>query len=487
MRHSRRLPAFLLAASLAALPAAGCVRNPATGERQLSFFSEAQEIQMGREYDAQIVASLGLYPDSALQRYVQELGARLAAGSERPHLPWTFRVLDDPVVNAFALPGGYIYVTRGILAYLGSEAELASVLGHEIGHVTARHSVSRMSTQQLAQLGLAIGVLVRPELETAANIASAGLSVLFLKYSRDDERQADDLGLRYMRRASYDPREMADVFAMLERVSAAEGGGRVPEWLSTHPDPGDRRARISAQVAALPPDSATGRVERESFLRRLDGLVFGQNPREGFFRGTEFLHPDLAFRFVFPAGWRTSNQRSAVLAMSPAEDAVVQITLAEEATPEAAARRFFGGQGMAGSPRSDRINGLDAVTGSFATATQSGPIRGIAAFIAHGGRVYNILAYAAESRWPAYDAAARQAIGSFDRLTDQAALAVQPQRLDVVMLERAMTLEEFARRHPGPASLEDLARLNQAEPTTRFAAGELVKRITGSPPPGASE
>src|SRR5690606_31610548 len=234
---------------------------------------------------------------------------------------------------------------------------------------------------------------------TAANIASAGLSVLFLKYSRDDERQADDLGLRYMRRASYDPREMADVFAMLERVSAAEGGGRVPEWLSTHPDPGDRRARISAQVAALPPDSATGRVERESFLRRLDGLVFGQNPREGFFRGTEFLHPDLAFRFVFPAGWRTSNQRSAVLAMSPAEDAVVQITLAEEATPEAAARRFFGGQGMAGSPRSDRINGLDAVTGSFATATQSGPIRGIAAFIAHGGRVYNILAYAAESRW----------------------------------------------------------------------------------------
>src|SRR5690606_34026087 len=132
VRLSHRLPAFLLAAALAALPAAGCVRNPATGERQLSFFSEAQEIQMGREYDAQIVASLGLYPDSALQRYVQELGARLAAGSERPHLPWTFRVLDDPVVNAFALPGGYIYVTRGILAYLGSEAELASVLGHEI-------------------------------------------------------------------------------------------------------------------------------------------------------------------------------------------------------------------------------------------------------------------------------------------------------------------------------------------------------------------
>src|SRR5690606_471691 len=325
MRPAYTLGALLLATTLLF---AACVRNPATGQRQFSLISEAQEIQMGREYDAQIVASLGLYPDTALQRYVQELGSRLAATSERPHLPWTFRVLDDPVVNAFALPGGYIYVTRGILAYLGSEAELASVLGHEIGHVTARHSVSRMSTQQLAQLGLAVGVLLRPELESVAGLANAGLSVLFLKYSRDDERQSDDLGLRYMRRGGYDPREMADVFAMLESVSSAEGGGRVPEWLSTHPDPGNRRDRIERQVAALPPDSQSGRVERESFLRRLNGLVFGDNPREGFFRGNEFLHPELAFRFSFPAGWSTSNQKSAVVAVSPNQDAVVQITLA---------------------------------------------------------------------------------------------------------------------------------------------------------------
>src|SRR5690606_41081841 len=153
----RKVNDHLHAASLASLPATGSVRNPATDERQFTLISEAQENAMGRDCDAQIVASLGLYPDTALQRYVQDLGSRLAATSERPHLPWTFRVLDDPVVNAFALPGGYIYVTRGILAYLGSEAELASVLGHEIGHVTARHSVSRLSTQQLAQLGLESG------------------------------------------------------------------------------------------------------------------------------------------------------------------------------------------------------------------------------------------------------------------------------------------------------------------------------------------
>jgi predicted Zn-dependent protease len=484
MRPARKLGASLLATTVLL---AACVRNPATGQRQFSLISEAQEIQMGREYDAQIVASLGLYPDTALQRYVQELGSRLAATSERPHLPWTFRVLDDPVVNAFALPGGYIYVTRGILSYLGSEAQLASVLGHEIGHVTARHSVSRMSTQQLAQLGLAVGVVLRPELETVAGIASAGLNVLFLKYSRDDERQSDDLGLRYMRRGGYDPREMADVFTMLDRVSSAEGGGRVPEWLSTHPDPGNRRDRITRQVAALPPDSATGRVERESYVRRLDGLVFGDNPREGFFRGSEFLHPDLAFRFSFPAGWSTSNQKSAVVAVSPNQDAMIQITLAEEPTPDAAARRFFGAQGVGGSPRSDRINGLDAVTGSFAATTQSGPIRGIAAFIAHGGRVYNVLAYGVEARWPAYEAAARQAIGSFARLTDQAALAVQPLRLDVVTLDRAMTLEEFAQRYPGPVSVDVLARLNQVEPGHRFNAGDVVKHVTGTLPTGASD
>src|SRR5690606_10794976 len=272
---------------------------------------------------------------------------------------------------------------------------------------------------------------------------------------------------------------------MLERVSSAEGGGRVPEWLSTHPDPGNRRDRIARQVAALPPDSVTGRVERESYVRRLDGLVFGDNPREGFFRGSEFLHPDLAFRFTFPAGWTTSNQKSAVLAVSPNQDAMIQITLAEEPTPDAAARRFFGAQGMAGSPRSDRINGLDAVTGSFAVTTQSGPVRGVAAFIAHGGRVYDVLAYAVESRWSAYDGAARQAIGSFARLTARAVLAVQPQRLDIVTLERAMTLREFAQQYAGSVPLDVLARLNQAEPTTRFERGDVLKRVTGAPPPGA--
>src|SRR5216110_1818156 len=268
-------------ALLAGLGAGGCAVNPATGSRQLMLISESQEIAMGRDYDNQVAASIGLYPDSGLQRYLQQFGARLAATSERPNLPWSFRVVDDPVVNAFALPGGYIYVTRGILAHLNSEAELAGVVGHEIGHVTARHSVSQMSKQQLAQIGLAVGSIASPEFGRYAGVASAGLGVLFLKFSRDDESQADHLGLRYMRRAAYDPREMPHVFEMLTRVSEAQPGGRVPEWLATHPNPENRRERIEQEIAALPRDFSGVAVSRDAYLQRLDDLVFGNNPREG--------------------------------------------------------------------------------------------------------------------------------------------------------------------------------------------------------------
>src|SRR5207249_7583393 len=179
----RRLILIMLAA------VAACAVNPATGSRQLMLISESQEIAMGRDYDKQVAASIGLYADSGLQRYIQQFGARLAATSERPNLPWSFHVVDDPVVNAFALPGGFIYVTRGILAHLNSEAELAGVVGHEIGHVTARHTASRITKQQLAQVGLVVGSIASPQLERYAGLASSALNVLFLKYSRDDESQ----------------------------------------------------------------------------------------------------------------------------------------------------------------------------------------------------------------------------------------------------------------------------------------------------------
>src|SRR5256885_15956396 len=189
----RRVAALVAAGLLVA----GCARSPATGKNELMLVSESQEIQMGQQADSGVIASIGLYPDQALQSYVMDLGKKLAATSERPNLPWTFRVVDDPAVNAFAIPGGFVYVTRGILAHMTNEAELATVMGHEIGHVTARHTAHEMSKQELAQLGLAVGSMASAQVAQYAGLAGQALQVLFLKFSRDDENQADALGVRY--------------------------------------------------------------------------------------------------------------------------------------------------------------------------------------------------------------------------------------------------------------------------------------------------
>jgi len=339
--HRTRTLAVALALPLTAGLAVACATNPVTGRSQLALISVDQEIAMGREAHQQVLQTIGAYEDPELQRYVDRIGQRLAAASERPDLPWTFTVVDDPSVNAFALPGGFIYLTRGILTHMESEAEMVSVLGHEIGHVTARHSVEQISRAQLAQIGLVAGMVVSPELRNYGDLASTGLQVMFLKFSRDDERQADALGLRYMNQAGYEAREMVEMFRTLERVSEGSSGGRLPDWLATHPNPENRLERIQQSIAATAPEMLGHTVDRNPFLRQVDGIAFGPDPREGYFVGNAFYHPELAFSLRFPQGWRTSNQKQAVGAISPGEDAVVVLTLAEGSSPREAAQRFF--------------------------------------------------------------------------------------------------------------------------------------------------
>ena len=479
MLHTR-----LLAATLAATTLAGCARNPATGRQELMLVSEAQEIEMGTQYDKEIVASIGLYPDPALQRYIQDLGTRLAATSERTKLPWTFRVVDDPAVNAFAVPGGYVYVTRGIMAHLNSEAELAGVVGHEIGHVTARHTAAQLSKQQLAGLGLAVGSIASSTIERYAGIASQALGVLFLKFSRDDENQADQLGLRYLQRANYDPRQMPHVFRMLERVSAAEGAGRLPEWLATHPNPANRAERLNTQIAALPQDFAGTVVNRDGYERRLDGMIYGMNPREGFFKGTDFFHPELKFRIGFPSGWSTFNGKQAVAAVSGQRDAVIELTLADGSSADQAARAFLSQEGLqAGTLSRGHVSGLAASGAPFAAATQSGAVRGSALFVEYGGAVYRLLAYGPEASWSANAATAERAVRSFAPLTDPAMLNVQPQHVDILTLDRRTTIAELAQQRPSPVPAATLALLNQVDVQTPLEPGRLVKWVAGQPLP----
>lgn len=480
---SRILPLIvhhLALLTFAVMITTGCSRNLATGERHLNFTSEAQEIAMGKQADQQISASLGLYPDEALQRYIQQLGSKLAATSERPNLPWTFRVVDDPVVNAFALPGGFIYVTRGILAHLSNEAELAGVLGHEIGHVTAQHSVHRMATQQLTQLGLGVGMILKPELQPYAELAGAGLGLLFLKFSRDDENQADELGVRYMTRAGNDPHQLGAVMTMLDRISGGGDGGRVPEWLATHPNPDNRREHIAEIINAMNSHATGGTINRESYLREIDGMIFGMNPREGFFRGNTFFQPDLKFRFDFPSAWKTMNQKQAVVAVSPEQDAIIVITFSNKKSPNEAANEFFSQEGVtAQRSGSGRIHGLPTSSGGFTAQTEQGVVQGFAAFLAYGGQVYQLLGYTGQAQWRNYEQGMVRSIHSFNRLTDRKILSVKPQRLKLVTINRNMSLEEFNRKHPSGVSLEVLALINQVERNAQLRAGQQVKRIVG--------
>ncbi len=461
------------------LLAAACAVNPATGKRELSLVSEGQEIQMGLQYDQQLVQELGEYPDTALAKYVDGLGRQLAALSERPGLPWTFRVMDDPTVNAFAVPGGHVYITRGILAHMNSEAQLVSVLGHEIGHITARHTVQQMTQQTLFQAGLIAGVILKPELADYAGLAGAALQVLFLKFSRDDEAQADELGFRYMRRANYDPREMAEMFAELSRVSAA-AGARLPEWQSTHPDPVGRKEKTLERAATVPEQELSAAiVRREEYLRRLDAVMYGPNPREGFFRESRFLHPDLQFEFTFPTGWKTVNEKTVVGAVGPNQEVVLMIGAGQGTSPADGARTFFAQQGVSGSPSSTTVNGLPAAGGGFVAETQNGVLQGRVLFIRHRDVLFRVMGYAAQARWGAYQNSVGASLPTFRPLTDATALAVQPWRIDVVRVDRTMTPTEFAQRYPGPVSADELALINQIDAGGRFMNRNLAKRVVG--------
>ncbi len=466
------LPAMMTVTLLA------CATNPVTGKRELSFVSESDEIAMGQEGAKQVIAAIGLVPDSALQRYVSGLGLGMTRTSERPNLPWQLHVIDDPIVNAFALPGGPVFITRGILTHMNSEAQLVSVLGHEIGHITAKHSVQQMSQQQLGQIGLIAAIIVQPGLAQFGELASQGLGVLFLKFGRGAESQADELGFRYMTQAGYDPHEMTAMFRTLERLSAGgEGGGRVPEWLSTHPDPGNR-VQVTEQRIAATTLPAGLKVERDAFLQRTEGLVFGENPRQGFFRQNVFLHPDLKFQVDFPSGWKTQNTMQAVIGVSSQQDAMMALELAGTASPNQGLSEFFQQQGVQNTGSSSSpINGLPAASAEFIAQTKQGQVSGAISYIQLDGNTYRLMAYTPSQNYSAYRNALVQSIRSFRRLTDPAVLAVQPVRVQLVRLPRSMTISEFNQSYPSKIPVAEVALINGVDASTTIPAGTLLKRV----------
>jgi predicted Zn-dependent protease len=460
-----------------------CATNPATGRREFSLMSEAQEISLGRESDPQIRAEMGVYDDPDLQRYVSDLGLRLAKLSERPNLPWQFTVVDQPAINAFAVPGGFIYITRGILAYLHDEAELAGVLGHEIGHVTARHSAQQYTRALGGQLLLTgVGVFV-PAARPFGQISETALGLLFLKYGRDDELQSDRLGARYALAGGWDPAGVVGMLSTLGRLDEAAGDRKgVPNFLSTHPEPLARVQEIQPEVQQLAAGRSGLVTDREALLRRVDGMIFGDNPEQGVIRGSTFLHPPLRFQLEFPAAWQIANSPQQVVAKAPDADVFLVLQLVQKplggniqevalASMQRAGFRFVEGERAT-------ISGLDAFVGVYEGQMEGlGVVGTRAAHIAYGSNVYMIAGVVSANLFRQADAAFMGTIRSFRPLSAAEAEAIRPHRIDLHVVRAGDTWAGLAERSGGAIGAESLAIMNHATPVSTPTVGARVKIV----------
>ena len=368
----RPLNAALIAIALATVTA-GCAVNPATGERDLMLMSAADEKRLGSAEDPKIKARFGgVYQSQAIQDYVTKIGLKLAAFSELPANTFTFTILDSELVNAFALPGGYIYVTRGLIALAASEAELAGVLAHEIGHVTARHSAQRYSKKVVADLGAGLlGAITRDR--QLADIAQRGGTLYLRAHSRYQEFQADVLGVRYLARAGYDTQAMARFLARMaanSRFQAQRRGDKDNaarfDVMATHPRT-EARVRQARQVAQVT-DAASPRIARAEFMKQLEGLVYGGSARHGFQRDRSFIHPDLGFSFDIPPGYTLSNRPTQVIVSKRNQPTIIFDTVHNTGqSPKNYLVADWGRQLRLTTPETITINGMAAATAAGRT------------------------------------------------------------------------------------------------------------------------
>jgi len=468
---------------LAVTLVAGCATNPVTGKRELSLMSEAQEIQIGQQQDAEVRKEMGVYNDRALQEYVTTLGLKLAQVSERPNLPWHFTVLDVPAINAFALPGGYIYITRGILPFLDDEAQLAGVLGHEIGHVTARHSAQQYSRATGAQLGLILGSIFVPQTRPFAQLGESGLGLLFLKYSRDDEEQADALGVKYASRAGWDPAGVPRMLTTLARIEEASDNKGVPNWLSTHPAPVDRVQKVQSVVQQAASGAARFTSDRDGYLRRIDGIVYGDNPEQGVVRGASFLHAGLRFAMEFPPGWDVNNGQRQVVAKEPGGDTLLLLQPVQQpigrSIQEVALRSMDSAGFRAASGGRTTINGLDAFVGTYEGALQDlGRVTVRAAHIALDRDVLLVAGIAPQQTYDRVEPTFIKSINSFRPLTRAEAEAIRPNRIDLYTARAGDTWQSIAERAGrGVIKPSTLAIMNGHAVNDQPRPGERLKIV----------
>lgn len=488
-----------LAVILGLLVSACTVQKSAiSGSKRAYGYSWEQEKQIGKDADQQVQQQYGMYDDDKLQTYVNNIGQQMLAVShlrradtpaEYKDTEFFFRLLDSPVVNAFALPGGYVYVTRGLLSYLDNEAQLAVVLGHEIGHVAARHASQRAFEQQMGQIAL-IGGAVGGELlglpgGDILSIGSQAAQMLFLSYSRDDERESDRLGVEYASMQHYKAADGAQFFVSLERMSA-QVGQSIPSWQSTHPDPAERAKTIPELAEQWRTKGYEQTIEHtDQYMSRIDNIIYGDNPREGFTRNGNFYHPEMKFQFPYPQDWQVINQRSLVAVVNKDQNAVSIMTLdGKSAGAEASVNEFLNQEGITTVAKSNtKNNGLTAFRAEATAQTEDGTrLKFYLYAIEYGGSIYRFLNYTTAEKYETFASHFKEITSGFKQLTDSGILNIQPIRLSAVKANRSGSFQSFLPTNLKSFSItvssEDLAIMNQVGLDEQITTGTWLKLPT---------
>jgi len=461
-----------------------CAKNPVTGSKDFVLMSEQQEIQMGAQAHKDVMQEYGLVENPELQAYVTRVGKGLAAKSHRPNLDWHFTVVDSPEVNAFALPGGYIYITRGIMSYLNSEAELAGVLGHEIGHVTARHGVRQQSAATAAGLGAILGSILVPGMDNqaGATLLQQLSQSLVAGYGRDHELESDRLGAEYLAKTAYNPQAMVEVIGVLKNqelydIELAKKEGREPRRyhgvFDTHPSNDTRLKQVVGEANKY--KVANPREGREEFIRAMNGVYFGDSPDQGVFRSNALLHEKLGITVQFPQGWRVQNQPDRVVAINTQGTALVELKPGpKNAQPMDTLQKGLKlDQGA--RYESGNVNGNPA---AFAAGAQQGkPV--LVAAINFNNTQYLLAGMAKDgTTYNQNRTALKDSINSFRSISQQERQLAKPHVIRVIQAQPGMTMASLAAQSPLGWSAESQLRLmNDLYPAGEPKPGQLIKIV----------
>lgn len=461
----------------------GCTINPATGEQNLILVNLSEEKQIGLREHPKILAQFGgVYDDPDKTGYVADIGSRLAATTETPSLSFTFTLLNSPIVNAFALPGGFVYISRGLMALAGDEAELAGVLGHEIGHVVARHSAQRQSKAMLAQLG--VGLLGAVTSSGPMQLANAAASLYLRSYSRDQELEADMLGVRYLKRAGYDINAMASFLERMRSNSRLEAqiADRSPDQVdqfditASHPRTVDRVRRV-VSLSGGPP---RGRRLRKAYLNTVNGMIFGDGPEQGYVLGSRFAHPKLRFEFSVPDSFKLQNRPNRLVAASRRDKATILFTAAPKPY-QGRMTGYLANVWARGARMNDletiTINGLEAATSWMRSRDSKTDFRLIAVRFS-AREVFRFMFVAAPSTMRRLSQSFQRTTYSFRRLTPEQAKVLQPKRLQVIRVSSSDTIADLSARMAfDKFRQERFITLNGLRGSTPLASRSLIKLV----------